>query len=250
MFNYERNGSFIVETDGLRIGHVFTIAYGSLGWIGLLIVRTEYRNRGVGRLLMQKAIDYLLSCGVHTIDLDAVPEVSGLYRQLGFFDRFDSLRFMGISRKASYSANKSASRMRERQIVEVAGFDARYFGADRTRVLRKLLEAHPQYCFVLHEDSDVTGYLMCRRAETGYNVGPFVCSSVHAAEELLSKCLDSLPSNAPVYAGVPAVNNKTVELLQGFGFKQYSKSIRMRMGRNLETERQSGIYAIGGPMKG
>jgi N-acetylglutamate synthase-like GNAT family acetyltransferase len=49
---------------------------------------------------------------------------------------------------------------------------------------------------------------------------------------------------------VPALNKDAIEILQEFGFEQYSKSIRMRFGKNLRNERLNGIFAIGGPMKG
>jgi len=250
MFSYEPNGSFIAEANGSRAGHVFAVNYGKLGWIGLLIVGAEYRKKGAGTLLMKRAIDYLLNCGVQTIDLDAVPEISDLYRRLGFTDKFDSLRYRGTCAKIILDRNNSAIRMEKEDLVEVAEFDARYFGADRTRVLISLYQAHPRLCFAFHAGSDVAGYVMCRRAESGYYLGPFVSNSEHVAGQLLAKCLDRLALNAPIYIGVPAVNEEAGHVLRGFGFKQYSKSIRMRFGKDLETERQSGIYAIGGPMKG
>jgi ribosomal protein S18 acetylase RimI-like enzyme len=250
MLSYEPNGSFIADTNGSRAGHVLAVTYGKLGWIGLLIVRKEYRNIGAGTLLMKKAIDYLLSRGVQTIDLDAVPEISELYRRLGFTDKFESLRFTGTRTKIIPGRTDSATQMEEEDIAEAAEFDARYFGADRTRVLTSLRQAYPGLCFVSHFGSDFAGYIMCRRAESGYNLGPFVCCSERVASQLLAKCLKMLPLKTSVYVGVPAVNGEAVDTLRRYGFRQYSKSIRMRLGRDLETERQAGIYAIGGPMKG
>jgi GNAT superfamily N-acetyltransferase len=37
---------------------VFTVNYGNLGWVGLLVVKAEYRKKGISTLLTQKAIDY------------------------------------------------------------------------------------------------------------------------------------------------------------------------------------------------
>jgi hypothetical protein len=47
----------------------------------------------------------------------------------------------------------------------------------------------------------------------------------------------------------PAPNQFAIEVLREFGFEQYSKSIRMRLGKKL-IERGNGVFAIGGPMKG
>jgi predicted N-acetyltransferase YhbS len=250
MLNYEPNGSFIAEANGSRIGHVFAVTYGRLGWLGLLIVRAEHRKKGAGTLLTKRAIDYMLDRGVQTIDLDAVPEISDLYRKLNFADRFDSLRLMGKKGRNVPCENGSATKMEKKEIAEVAKFDARYFGADRTRVLTGLHQAYPELCFVSRENSTVAGYAMCRKAESGYNMGPLVCNSEHVAGRLIVKCWNAFPSGEPIYIGVPAANEKAKKVLQNLGFRQYSKSIRMRFGKDLETERQSGIFGIGGPMKG
>jgi ribosomal protein S18 acetylase RimI-like enzyme len=252
MFNYEPNGCFIAEAKDSHVAHVFTVNYGSLGWIGLLIVEAEYRKKGIATLLMQKAIDYLLRCGVETIKLEAVPEIADLYRKLGFVDEYDSLRFMGKSRKTIPLQSGSTIHMQKEKIEEIAKFDAAYFGADRTTVLMSLCQENPNLCFASYKDSKIVGYLMCRRAEEGYNVGPFVCEPEESrtARDLLARCMRELGSETSVYLGVPAVNEGAVEILREFGFEQYSKSIRMRFGKNLRNERPSGVFAIGGAMKG
>jgi hypothetical protein len=61
--------------------------------------------------------------------------------------------------------------------------------------------------------------------------------------------MEKIEENAKLYVGVPAVNKKAVEILQDFGFEQYSKSIRMRFGKEL-NELVNGIFSIGGPEKG
>jgi ribosomal protein S18 acetylase RimI-like enzyme len=252
MFNYEPNGCFIAEVKGLRAAHVFSVNYGNLGWIGLLIVKAEYRKKGIATLLTQKAIDYLVHCGVETVKLEAVPEIADLYRKLGFLDEIDSLRFMGKSRATISLQSDSATPIEKERIDEIAEFDAACFGANRTRVLTSLCQENPNLCFASYNGSEITGYIMCRKAEKGYNVGPFVCDPEESqtARDLLAKCMQKLGSKTSIYLGVPAVNKSTIEILQEFGFEQYSKSIRMRFGKNLGNERLSCIFAIGGAMKG
>ncbi|MBE0520140.1 hypothetical protein IBX35_03755 [Candidatus Bathyarchaeota archaeon] len=64
------------------------------------------------------------------------------------------------------------------------------------------------------------------------------------------KCTETLRRNKKLYVCVPAVNRAAREILQDFGFRQYSKSVRMYFGEKLETERVDGVFAIGGPEKG
>jgi len=251
MFNYNSSGCFIAEVNGERVGQVFSVNYGKLGWIGLLIVRAEHRRKGVGELLMQKAIKHLLDIGVETIRLEAVPAIADLYRKLGFVDEYDSLRFLGINQKLGSARSLGVKIMKKDMIKGVAKFDAEYFGADRIEVLMELYHANPELCFVSYIGSKIAGYIMCRQVENGYRVGPWVCNPENSetARGLLMKCIETIEENVKVYVGVPAVNKVAVEIMREFGFEQYSKSIRMFFGNKL-TERINGIFAIGGPEKG
>jgi len=252
MFNYEPNGSFIAEVEYSPVGHVFAISYGKLGWIGMLIVKSEYRKKGVGTLLTKKAADYLLHCGVETIKLEAVPQISNLYRKLGFIYEFDSLRFKRASGKTISTCSDSPALIEKKNLTKIAEFDADYFGADRTGVLASLFQENPKLCFVSYDGSEVAGYTMCRRAKCGYTLRPFVCNPENrqVARELLARCIHKLGLSKTLYVGVPAVNERAIEILREFGFDQYSKSVRMRLGKNVKNERPNGIFAIGGPMKG
>ena len=252
MFSYEPEGCFIAEVDGEPVGHVFSVSYKRLGWIGLLILETEYRRRGIGTILTKKAMAYLLSCGVETIKLEVVPALSKLYRKLGFKGEYDSLRFMGVREETASSRNYSINVMKRRGIKELASFDAEYFGANRIKVLSNLQQENPELCLVSSLRSRIVGYIICRKAETGHRIGPWVCNPEHprAARELLTRCMETVGHNERFFVGVPAVNEKAVEILKDLNFKQYSKSVRMYFGKKLKTECAEGIFAIGGPEKG
>jgi ribosomal protein S18 acetylase RimI-like enzyme len=251
MFNYNPSGCFIAEVNSKQAGHVFSVNYGRLGWIGLLIVRAEYQRKGIGTLLMKKAIDHLLSNGVETVRLEAVPAIATMYRKLGFVDEYDSLRFVGVNIKIDSATSSKVKLVEKQMISEIAEFDAEYFGANRIKVLNSLYHDNPKLCFVSYAGSKIDGYMMCRKAEKGYRVGPWVCRAEkpQTARELLIKCMKTVEENAKLYVGVLAVNEKAVEILRGFSFEQYSKSIRMRFGKELE-EHVKGVFSIGGPEKG
>jgi len=252
MFKYNPLGCFITEVEGKQVGHIFSVSYGKLGWIGFLIVKAEYREKGIGKILMKKTMNRLLSREVEIIKLEAVPTIANLYRKLGFVDEYDSLRFIGVSRRITSLSSHCVKILKKEEVTELAKFDAEYFGANRIKVLMRLYHDNPKLCHVSYTKSKTTGYIMCRKAEIGYRIGPWVCNPEHpkAAQELLMKCMDTIGRNKKLYVGVPAVNKKAVEILHDLNFKQYSKSIRMYLGKKLETERASGIFAIGGPEKG
>jgi ribosomal protein S18 acetylase RimI-like enzyme len=251
MLDYEPEGCFMAEVNRERAGHIFSISYASLAWIGYVIVKAKYRNRGIATLLMKKALDYLRSKHVQTVKLEAVPEIADLYRKLGFTDEYDSLRLVGTSRTYDSAKGENVKPMIADEIAEVAMFDEKYFGADRSKVLTKLFQDYPELCFVSHGASGVEGYVMCRRAEFGYKLGPWVCKpeNPEAAKRLLLECLSAIEPESKIFIGAPAPNKTAIEILQKLGFEQHSRSIRMRHGKTL-NDRISGIFAIGGPMKG
>jgi ribosomal protein S18 acetylase RimI-like enzyme len=252
MYQFEPDGCFIAEVGTRPVGHVFSVSYGSLGWIGLLIVEPEYRRRGIGKLLTVRAKDYLLSQGVQTIKLEGVAEIADLYRQIGFVDEYDSLRLKRTAERLSSQGAEKVRSITKKGLSELAAFDAKCFGAHRTRVLRQLYEASPQLCFISRTGSNVAGYLMCRKAHIGYNLGPMVCSPKHpeAASALVRTCVGRIDRGAEVFVGVPAVNCAATQMWKELGFFEYSRSIRMRLGKDLEKECVDGIFAIAGPMKG
>ncbi|NIM21935.1 MAG: GNAT family N-acetyltransferase [Candidatus Latescibacteria bacterium] len=252
MFQFEPDGGFIAEAEGRPVGHVFSISYGGLGWIGLLIVEPKYRRRGIGTLLAVRVKDYLLSRGVQTIKLESVAEIADLYRQIGFVDEYDSLRLKRTAERLPPKGGNAVRSITKGDLSELVVFDAKYFGADRRRVLGKLYEASPQLCFIAHTGTNVAGYVMCRKAHIGYNLGPLACIPQHpeTASDLVRKCVGRLNSGAEIFVGVPAVNRAATQMWNELGFSEYSRSIRMRLGKDLEHECVDGIFAIAGPMKG
>ena len=197
-------------------------------------------------------MDHLLNNGVETTKLEAVPAIAELYRKLGFIDEYDSLRFSGNTPKFFSTQSSNVKLLKGEMIEEIAKWDAEYFGADRIKVLTSIRDESPKCCFVSYTGSKCAGYIMCRRAGIGYIAGPWVCNpeKPQVADELLIKCMEAIGRSAKLYVGVPAVNREAVGILQELGFKQYSKSIRMRLGKELETECINGIFAIGGAEKG
>jgi len=252
LFSYEPNGCFAAYVKGKFAGHVFSLNYGKIGWIGVLIVSKEYRRRGIGTLLMKQAMKYLLDLGVNTIKLEAVPEFANIYRKLGFINEFDSLRFQKVNEKYNETCGLNIKPIKRNNIVEIAKFDQKYFGSNRTRILLKLYEDNSELCFVSYIDSRIAGYIMCGKMETGYRIGPWVCNPRYTAiaKELILNCMKTVGIKERLYVGVPAVNDAAVKILQDLNFKLYSKSIRMRFGKKNERECIKGVFSIGGPEQG
>jgi len=250
--SYEPDGCFVAEIEGQHVGNVFTVSFGKIGWIGLLIVDEKFRRQGVGTLLMRRGISYLYRVGVETIELEAVPEIADLYRKLGFVVEFDSLRFTKVNKINHPSESLAIRPMNKDELGEVSAFDSKYFGADRSRVLRSLLESNPELCFVSRSGRVIDGYVMSYRMKVGYRIGPWVCrpDSPTVARGLILRCMEAIGDGERLFVGVPAVNEVAARIMKELRFELVTKSLHMYLGRRIENQYLRGIFSIHGPENG
>ena len=67
------NGKFFVLEDGAGLaGCVYAEVRGCRGYIGLLALRPALQGRGLGRLLMRRAEEYLANAGCEAADLRTI----------------------------------------------------------------------------------------------------------------------------------------------------------------------------------
>ena len=252
-WNLEPNGCFIAESDNKLVGHIFSVLFGEIGWIGLLIVNPEKRGKGIGAALVEATINYLEENGAKTIKLEAVEEAAPLYRRLGFVDAFDSLRFRGTPGRNEEQPHRpeTAFLMHENDISEVAEFDALYFGANRLSILRRLYGDFSQYCFAAKENQRINGYIMARKTLDELWLGPWVCADSQVAGFLFDTLFESVRKEATyLRLGFPALNTNARKLVEKLGFHLVGKSIHMIRGDRKNQGDVTCIYGIGGPEKG
>jgi len=98
--------TFVAEKDGQVVGMVtlcvITTLTGAKAYLDHLVVAPAWRRRGVGRALMQHAIERAKAAGASRIDLtaNATKEAGpALYRSLGFEERETSNFRLSLPRK-------------------------------------------------------------------------------------------------------------------------------------------------------
>jgi len=248
----EPNGCFIAESEDQPVGHVFSVTYGKIGWIGLLIVNSEKRGLGIGAALMEAAVNYLEENGAKTIKLEAVEKAAPLYRRLGFVDESDSLRYCGMPvHEAHLNIEGFVSPIRKDDIREIAEFDAQHFGANRLSVLKSLHSDFSQYCFAAKENQRMEGYIMARKTLDRLWIGPWVCNDSRVAQRLSNTLFKSVrKEDERLRLGFPALNMNARKLVEELGFQLVGKSIHMIRGDRKNQGDVTRIYGIGGPEKG
>jgi ribosomal protein S18 acetylase RimI-like enzyme len=86
--------TYVAETDGQVLGTVtlcvYTTMTGPKAYLDHLVVAPEWRSRGIGKALMEYAIERARAAGASRVDLTANTQKQAghaLYRSLGFHER-------------------------------------------------------------------------------------------------------------------------------------------------------------------
>lgn len=264
LFNHNRNGCLICETDTGPAGICFATSYGEVGFIGELIVAAEQRGNGIGARLMMRCIASLREAGAKRILLDAAPLAVPLYERLGFRKICRSLRFLkqpaaaaGAGAGAASTAGSAATAgpavraMTPADLAAVNGLDFRAFGADRSFFLSRRLRDNPKLCFVQESSGNISGFIAGRAGNGIYSAGPWVGrQGVDAAGPLLA-ALNKAISDRPLRIGILEDNKAASRLVTALGFElQIDPCWRMILGEGDYPESREMVFAIGGPAKG
>jgi GNAT superfamily N-acetyltransferase len=245
----------VAERSGERAGIGIAIPYGQAAFIGELVVAREHRGRGIGRRLLEHAIDQLHARGVHSIFLDGVPAAVSLYERAGFIKLCRSLRFSGES--AVFAAHAPAHRrlaarpMRAADLGTVLALDRECFGADRGAFLRRRYALHPELCRVQANDQAIHGFVMGRRGPGITAAGPWVVADERDfATDLLAQ-LSSQAHDGRLVLGVLETHAHVALTLRALGFQEHpSPPWRMRLGEPHPLGLAPGCCAIGSAAKG
>jgi GNAT superfamily N-acetyltransferase len=87
----EHTAAFVAEVDGKVVGVLFIANWGTVGYFGPLTIRPDYWDRGVGKRLVETAVDQFAAwqtrhAGLYTFSNS--PKHISLYQKFGFHPRF------------------------------------------------------------------------------------------------------------------------------------------------------------------
>lgn len=240
---WEPEGCFLAEYDGRPCGTTTTISYGDrFGWIGMVAVHREFRRRGIGRSLLNAALQYL-DGRVNCVKLDATPMGRPLYQTLGFVDEYPLERWEGV---AAARPTDGARPLSAELLDATCVLDEGIFGADRSRVLRRYYADEAVGKWVALKDGELRGYVMIRPGASAWYAGPFVASDPLWAERLLRAALNHVAGD-PVYVDLVGVNPHVARILGEHGFRKTRELTRMYRGDNRYPGKPRCVYCPAGP---
>ncbi len=104
---------FKVVIDGQLAATCFLFIRDHIAWLAMLIVKEEYRRRGIGSSLMEKSLEYCRDRGITLIKLDGTGEGCPLYRGFGFLDEAEAGMFKGRIGSINYAGSHAPGHIKE-----------------------------------------------------------------------------------------------------------------------------------------
>lgn len=239
------DGARVAERDGRVVGTVATVRYGTrFGWIGMVLVDPVVRGRGIGTLLLDRALELLSDMPL--VRLDATSAGHDLYLTRNFTEEGPIRRLQAIALGLAAPAHEGVRRMTDQDIAEVSALDEQVFGASRAALLRWMWQGAPEYAWVARPGDRVIGYTFGRHGHDFEHLGPIVAVDAETARELATACLSA-------HAGRPFVVDAAVHTpswqgaLEALGFREQRPLIRMARGTGGVPGDPSRQFAILGP---
>src|SRR5882762_2477244 len=164
-------GCFVAETNDRVVGVLTTTTYDGLAFLGAVIVSPDFRGKGVGRAMMEAALDHLRAKGVRTVRLNAYLNAIPFYEKLGFRREYEVIRWHG---EAFTGRMQGVRPIRFDDLESLAQFDERYFGANRRDLLERLADEFPSTFLMSEHRGIVRGFIVGNSSEDSCEIGPWV----------------------------------------------------------------------------
>jgi GNAT superfamily N-acetyltransferase len=223
-------GFYGLELQGELIGSGSIVSYaGKLGFVGLFIMRPEWRGKGLGTQLWNSLIARLrarLDAGAPAA-LDGVFAMQDYYAKSGFVYTHRNLRMEGVGTPAPRAAELVA--LHTLPFGQVLDFDRAHFGAPREEFLRHWI--HPKDGLALgwlHDDR-LAGCGVARPCARGYKLGPLFAETPEIAGALF-RTLSDFAAGHPIFLDTPEINPAALALAERHGLKECFGCARMVMG--------------------
>lgn len=240
-FLLRQGAGFVAEADNQIVGTIMIWPYGNdAASLGMVIVSPRIQGQGVGRRLMETALDAL---GERTVRLNSTQEGKPLYTKLGFAPVGRIFQHQGLVDSVPLVELRPNERVRpvgsnDRPVV--ADLDRRSSGIDRSSLISSILEASRGVIF--DSNNSPVGFSVLRRFGRGYSVGPTVAPDALAAKALISHWLGSKTGkfcrvDVPESSGLSA-------WLEELGLPKVGSVTTMIRGKPLDASADAKVFSL------
>ncbi|MFU1994648.1 GNAT family N-acetyltransferase [Priestia megaterium] len=211
-------------------------------FIGMVIVRKDYRKQGLAGQLMKHCLQ-TLSPEVNAY-LIATKEGEHLYKKAGFktvdyVSKYISSEYIPRAFKASGVYTRSLTR---RDFKEIVKLDEVAFGDNRKLFLKSRIQQAEKAVVLQNEQNKMTGYGLAVRTPSNIVIGPVIAPNAEAAMLVI----DELAKNYKEKLRIDLSSHEETlkKLMENHGFQLQNEPPVMAYGVNPLPARQGNLFAI------
>ncbi len=212
------------------------------GFMGLFIVKPEYRAIGIGRKLWYQRRDLLVKRlnANASIGMDGVVDMQSFYKKGGFEIAFKGERYEKIGTK--FVIDDNIYPIRNEDFQDISTYDKQCFGFLREIFLNLWIKLPENKTFKYVERDKIRGFCIARKVSNGFKVGPLFADNKKIAEELYKACLNSVIGK-PLYIDIPMLNQGAIQIVKKYNAKYVFECARMYYGQRPRTDTNK-VYGI------
>jgi GNAT superfamily N-acetyltransferase len=226
---------FVADVDGRPVGASACIAFNGTGWIGAVGVVPEARNQGIGGALTEVAVEWLRRAGADSVLLQATTLGRPVYERLGFVAEGEYVMLSGPGLPHDRPRPAGIRAGRPQDLDAVIELDRAATGEDRGELLRAVW---PAGALVAIADGELLGF----HATSGAGPGGAIVASHGNAGAALVDGARALFAPGDHMAPVPHANRAARNALRQRGYREATRTTRMRLGPAVEW-REHAIFS-------
>lgn len=231
-------GFLIGLLDGEPISSISVVKYGdTFGFLGLYIVRPEYRDRGFGFEIWKEGMKRFEN---RDVGLDGVLEMEADYAKSGFEFAHLNTRYRGEAvGDGGYSTDPRIIELSEIPFEYLKAYDDSLFPASRPEFLRYWISRAQSIALGIMEDGQLAGYTVLRQCRAGYKIGPLFAEDEMLAEALFQALSMRVAQGTRIFLDVPGTRENAAATTLARRHAMTAVYETVRMYRMQTTEEMS-----------
>ena len=202
----------------------------AFGFMGLFIVKPEYRSNGLGEKLWYLRRNLLIDRlqDKAPIGMDGVVAMQPFYKKGGFEIAYTEERYE--KKGVVLEIDPKISTIQDNDFYQILDYDEKCFGFLRQEFLKPWINLPQNKTFKYQSEGRVLGYAVVRKATKGYKIGPLFADNPVVAEALYKACLNSAIDES-IYIDVPMINDEAVNIIKKYDATYVFECARMYYGQ-------------------
>ena len=238
-FSADPSGFLIGELGAEPVGCISAVSYaGRYGFVGLYIVRPEFRGQGYGKRLWQEAMARLQG---HNVGLDGVVAQQKNYARYGFRLAYRNVRYRGRAEPAAL--HPSVRRATEADFAAISACDRRVFPEPREAFLRCWLTQAMSGAYVAQQGEALTGYAVIRRCRSGWKLGTLAADDAVVARRLYDAACAHAARGDELFVDIPEANPNAKSFMAALELSPVFETARMYTGADPDVD-YAGLFGV------